>query len=69
MFGYLFQLVAMEVEGSLNESSEIFITRLKVLCRLLDDQPARNFLKRRKSMALQSGNAACVLGTVSDRCI
>ena len=31
--GYIFQPVAMEVQGSLGESSEIFITRLcKMLC-------------------------------------
>ena len=57
----------LEVHGSLGESSEIFITRLcKKLCRSHDDQPG-SFLKERVSMALQVGNAACVLGTVSDR--
>ena len=43
------------------KSSEIFI------CRSHDDQRAGSFLKQRISMALQIGNAACVLGTVSDR--
>ena len=62
--GYIFQPVALEVQGSLGESSEIFITRL---CRSHDDQRAGSFLKQRISMALQIGNAACVLGTVSDR--
>ena len=66
--GYIFQPVALEVQGSLGESSEIFITRLcKMLCRSHDDQRADSFLKQRFSMALQIGNAACVLGTVSDR--
>ena len=32
-----------------------------------DDQRAGSFLKQRISMALQIGNAACVVGTVSDR--
>ena len=61
--GYIFQPVALEVQGSLGESSEIFIT----LCRSHDDQRAGSFLKQRISMALQIGNAACVLETVSDR--
>ena len=65
--GYIFQPVALEVQGSLGESSEIFITRLcKMLCRSHDDQRAGSFLKKRISMTLQIGNAACVLGTVSD---
>ena len=66
--GYIFQPVVLEVQGSLGESSEIFITRLcEMLCRSHDDQRAGSFLKQRISMALQIGNAACVLGTVSDR--
>ena len=66
--GYIFQPVALEIQGSLGESSEIFITRLcKMLCRSHDDQRAGSFLKQRISMALQIGNAVCVLRTVSDR--
>ena len=38
----------------------------KMICRSLDDQQARSFLKQRISIALHFGNAACVLGTVSD---
>ena len=66
--GCIFQPVALEIQGSLGECSEILITRLcKMLCRSHDDQRAGSFLKQRISMALQIGNAACVLGTVSDR--
>ena len=66
--GYIFQPVALEAQGSLGESSEIFITRLcKMLCLSHDDQRAGSFLKQLISIALQIGNAACVLGTVSDR--
>ena len=66
--GYIFQPVALEVQGSLGEISEIFITRLcKMICRSHDDQRAGSFSKQRISMALQIGKAACVLGTVSDR--
>ena len=60
--------MALEVPSSLGESNETFITRLcKMLCRPHDDQLTGSFLKQRISMALQIGNAACVLGTVSDR--
>ena len=66
--GYIFQPVALEVQGSIGESSEIFITRLcKMLCRSHDDQRAGSVFKQQISMALQIGNAACVLRTVSDR--
>ena len=66
--GYIFQPVALEVQVSLGESSEIFITRLcKMLCRSHNDQRAGSFLKQWISMALQIGNAACVLRTVSDK--
>ena len=66
--GYIFQPVAFEVQGSLGESSGISITRLcKMLCCSNDDQRVGSFLKQRIPMALQIGNAACALGTVSDR--
>ena len=56
------------MQCSLGESSEIFITRLcKMICRSHDDQRVGSFSKQRISMALQIGNLACVLGTVSDR--
>ena len=65
---YFFQPMALEVQSCLGESNETFITRLcKMLCRSHDDQLTGSFLKQRISMALQIGNAACVLGTVSDR--
>ena len=38
-----------------------------MLCRSHHDQQAGSFLKQQISMDLQIGNAACVLGTVSDR--
>ena len=66
--GYIFQPVAWKVQGSLGESSEFSITRLcKMLCRSQDDQRTGSFSKQRISVALQIGNAACVLVTVSDR--
>ena len=63
-----FQLVAIEIQGSLGESSEMFITRLcKLLCRSHDDQRAGSVLKQRASMDIHIGNAACVLGTVNNK--
>ena len=60
--------MALEVQGSLGESSDSFITRLwNVLCRSHDDQRTGGFLKQRISMALQIDNAASALGTVGDR--
>ena len=60
--------MALEVQGHLGESSEIFITRLcEMLCRSHDNQRAGSFLKQWISLALQIGDAACVVGTVSDR--
>ena len=60
--------MALEVQGSLGESSEMFITRLcEMLCRSHDDQRAGSFLNQRISMALQIGNVACDQETVSDR--
>ena len=38
-----------------------------MLFRSRYDQRAGNFLKQRISIALQIGNAACFLGSVSDR--
>ena len=65
--GYIFQPVALEVQGSLGESSEIFITRLCKMLSFARRSTSWQFLKQRISMALQIGNAACVLGTVSDK--
>ena len=60
--------MALEVQGSLGGSSEIFFTRpCKMLCRSHDDHRDGRFLRQWISMALQIGNAASVLGTVSDR--
>ena len=65
--GYVFQLVPLEVQGSLGKSSEIFFTR--------PPESALSFARRSTSWqlfeatdsALQIGSAACVLGTVSNR--
>ena len=65
---HIFQPVALEAQGSLGESSEIFITRVcKMLCPSHDNPRAGSFLNQRISLAFQIGKASCVLGTVSDR--
>ena len=62
--GYIYHPVALEVQVSLSESIEIFITRLcKMLCRSHDDQLAGSSLTQPISMALQIGNAPSVLDT------
>ena len=66
--GYIFQPMVIEVQGSLGECSEIFNKRVsKMLCRSHDEQQAYSLLRQRISMALLFGNAAFVLGSVSDR--
>ena len=64
----IFQLVATGLQGSLGKSSDNFTLHLcKMLCSLHDNQRSSSFLRQRISMALHVGNAASVLGTVSDR--
>ena len=66
--GYIFQPMALEVQGSLGESSEVFITRLcEMLCRSHGDQRAGTFLQQQISIPLQIGIAVCVPRTVSAR--
>ena len=61
--GCIFQPVAMEIQAALGESSEVIITRL---CSH-GDKGGGSFLKELISVTFQIGNAACVLGTVSNR--
>ena len=65
--GYTLQPVALEVQGSLCESSEIFITRLCEMLSFARRSSSWQLPEARISMILRIGNAACVLGTVSDR--
>ena len=66
--GYIFQPMASQVQVCLGASSEILITRpCKMLYQSHDDQQAGIVLKQLIPLALQIGNAACVLGTVSNR--
>ena len=65
---YTSQALALEVQGSLDECSELFITRLcKMPFRLHDDQRDGSFLTQWISKALQIGKVACALETMSDR--
>ncbi len=66
--GYIFQPLAFEVQGSMGSSTECFIYKLCKNLSVTNDEPkAGMFLKQRISLAIQAGNAACVLGTVSDK--
>ena len=66
--GYIFQPVALEVQGSLGKSSEIFITSL---CKILshDDQRAGSFLERRISMAPDRQCGLCSRNCERQRCV
>ena len=68
--GHLFQPVALEVQGFLGESSEIFITRLcKMLCRSHDDQQAGSFLKQRISVTPDRQCGLCSRNCEQQRCV
>ncbi len=59
--------MAFEVQGSMGSSTECFIFNLcKKLSVTKDEPKARMFLKQRISVAIEAGNAACALCTVSD---
>ena len=64
---YIFKPVAIEKQDSLDEWSKIFVKRFrKVLCHSHEDHRAGSFLKQWISIAFQTGNAPCLLGTASD---
>ena len=60
-FGYSFQSLTMEVQGSLGESSEIFVTHLYIMHYCLHDhQRDFIFVKHYIPIAFRIGNEACV---------
>ena len=69
--GYIFQPVALEVQGSLGEGSEIFITRLcKMFCHSHDDQRAGTFLKQQIAMTLPDRQCSlCCRNCERERCL
>ena len=65
---YIFQPIAIETLGAFGNEANVFITELGRRLQIATlDTRARMFLLQRLSVALQRGNAACVLGTVSEK--
>jgi hypothetical protein len=64
---YIFQPIAIETLGAFGNSAMEFFNdlghRMKTVCQ---DTRARMFLMQRLSVAMQRGNAACILGTIAD---
>lgn len=65
---YIFQPIAIETLGAFGNDATDFITELgRRLQIVTQDTRARMFLLQRLSVAMQRGNAACVLGTASEK--
>lgn len=61
---YLFIPFAVETLGPWNDEAKIFVDDLGNKIRQTSGQPkSKLFLKQRISIAVQRGNAACVMGT------
>ena len=66
--GYLFQPLALKIQGAAGPSTEIFLSKFcKNLSICIEEPRAGSFLKQRISLAIQIANAACVLGTINDK--
>ena len=64
---YIFQPIAIETLGAFGEAAMDFISDLgRKLKTVSQDTRAQMFLLQRLSVAMQRGNAACVLGTLAD---
>jgi hypothetical protein len=63
--GYIFQPVAFEVQGRPGPSTENFLNTLGAKLKLAThNKKAHSQLLQRLSVAIQIGNAACVMGTM-----
>jgi hypothetical protein len=64
---YIFQPIAIETLGALGSGAVEFFNDLGRRMRTVtQDTRAGMFLMQRLSVAIQRGNAACILGTVAD---
>jgi hypothetical protein len=64
---YKFQPVAIETLGAYGEDSWDFIQQLgRRLRTVTQDTRSASYLLQRLSVAVQRGNAACILGTIAD---
>ena len=64
---YIFQPIAIETLGAFGSSAIDFFSDLGRRMRAVSqDTRAGTFLMQRLSVAMQRGNAACILGTIAD---
>ena len=64
---YIFQPIAIETLGAFGRSAIDFFNDLGHRMRTVSqDTRAGMFLMQRLSVAMQRGNAACILGTIAD---
>ena len=64
---YIFQPIAIETLGAFGSSAINFFNDLGHRMRAVSqDTRAGMFLMQRLSVAMQRGNAACILGTIAD---
>ena len=64
---YHFVPVAVETLGALGDEANTFLHELgRRIAAVSGDTRATNFLLQRLSVAIQRGNAACVLGTMDN---
>ena len=63
---HLFEPVAIETSGAFGPSTRVFLEELGGrLKRVMGEANARSYLYQRLSMAVQRGNAASIMGTIS----
>ena len=63
---HLFEPVAIETSGAFGPSTRVFLEELGGrLKRVMGEANARSYLHQRLSMAVQRGNAASIMGTIS----
>ena len=65
--GYLFQLLAFEIQGAAGLSTEMFLNKLCKNLSICTEEPRAGSFLNRISLAIQISNAACVLGTINDK--
>ena len=64
----IYQPLAFEIQGSSGPSTGEFLKDLcKLLCIMNNEPIAGSFLKQRFSLAIQTANAACELGTTNNK--
>ena len=64
---HYFVPIAIETFGALGEEATAFVNELGGrISRVTNEHRATDFLRQRVSVAVQRGNAVCVMGTMAD---